>query len=97
MTDEASFVREELLEKERCGVCGLMHPFLTVCPFVEEREVRHEFGLGADGRRKVRTRIERTRYFPRPQIFEALQAMTSENEATEPPARRSRAKRSTAE
>lgn len=72
MPEEQS-ARERLLEQERCGVCGLVHPFLKVCPFIEEAEVRYEFGL-VDGRRKVRSRIERTKYFPRPQVFEALEA-----------------------
>ena len=59
-------------ERQRCGVCGLPHPFLEVCPFVAEREVRVEFGI-VDGKRRARTRVERTRYFERPELFKALQ------------------------
>lgn len=67
-------LKEQLVERERCGVCGLVHPFLRVCPFVEEVEVREETSV-TDGRR-VRTRVERTRYFPRPKVFAALEKLT---------------------
>lgn len=77
MTEEAKPTpREQLLERERCTVCGLVHPHIKVCPFIEEHEVRIEFGLVGEGRRRARVRVERTRYFPRPQIFEALERMT---------------------
>lgn len=69
--------RERELEKQRCGVCGLIHPFLTVCPFIEEREVRYEFGLDGQGRRRARFRTERTKYFPRPELFKAVEALTA--------------------
>lgn len=70
--------KEQLAERQRCGICGLIHPFLTVCPFVKEHEVRYEYAPSADGQgRRSRTRIERTRYFPRPEIFKALEEATT--------------------
>jgi len=73
--------KDRQMEELRCGICGLPHPFLTVCPFVEEREIRYEFGLDGAGRRRARTRIERTKYFPRPQLFKAIEEATTDSDA----------------
>ncbi len=73
--------RDRLLEQERCGVCGLIHPFLVVCPFVEEREVRYEYALDGNGRRRTRFRVERTKYFPRPELFKAIEEATTGDDA----------------
>lgn len=54
----------------RCDVCGLLHPLVTVCPYVQEHEVREEY-LTVGGRRRLQSRIVRTRYFPRPEIAAA--------------------------
>lgn len=66
-----------------CGVCGVPHPFLTVCPFVEEEEVRVVYGRGADGQRKVAERVIRRRYFQRPQVFDAIAKAATESEESE--------------
>ena len=76
----AEETKPDVPDGPRCGVCGLVHPFLTVCPFIEEREVRYEFTAGQT-KRQVRARIERTRYFPRPQLFEALEKNLTDEES----------------
>lgn len=85
--------RDRQLEQTRCGVCGLTHPFLTVCPFIAEREVRIEFGIVAGGQRRMRTRIERTSYFPRPELFKALEEATTAAAAEAPKEKLTRVKR----
>jgi len=82
VAEAAPTPRERELEQHRCGVCGLIHPFLVICPFIEEREVRFEYGLDGTGRRRARTRIERTKYFPRPELFKALEEATTGVKAT---------------
>lgn len=59
-------LEERLAERDRCRICGLLHPFL-LCPFVEEHEVRYEVSV-VDGRR-VRAKVERKRYYPRPEVW----------------------------
>ncbi|HXI96978.1 MAG TPA: hypothetical protein VNG04_12685 [Candidatus Acidoferrum sp.] len=81
---------ERQIEATRCGVCGLAHPFLTVCPFIEEREIRYDYALDGEGRRRARARTERVRYYPRPEVFEAL------TEAITPRARKRRPRRTPA-
>ena len=66
----------------RCVVCGLQHPFLTVCPYIKEQEIREEY-VGTGKQRRTVARIIRTRYFPRPDIAEAL--IPSLEEASEEP------------
>lgn len=68
------------LEQQRCGVCGLIHPFLAVCPLIEEQEVR----VDANRTAGTRSRIVRTRYFPRPEIFKAIQEAGTDVEAATP-------------
>ena len=70
-----------MADAPRCGVCGLQHPFLTVCPYVQEQEIREEY-VGTGRQRRTVARIIRTRYFPRPDIAEAL--IPSLEEAEEP-------------
>jgi hypothetical protein len=72
-------------EHTRCGVCGLLHPLVTVCPYIQEQEIREEFV--PDGqRRRLAARIVRTRYFPRPEIAQASLVSVEEGpeEAEEP-------------
>lgn len=62
-----------MTEPPRCGVCGVAHPHLDVCPFVAETEVSIDAKSGR--------RVVRTRYFERPQLFDALvEASTDEDE-----------------
>ena len=70
-----------MTEAPRCGVCGLLHPLLTICPYVQEQEIREEYV--ADGRRRrLLTRTIRTRYFHRPEIAAASVA-SLEDDGTE--------------
>lgn len=63
----------------RCGVCGLLHPLVTVCPYIQEQEIREEYV--SDGRRRrLQARIVRTRYFPRPEIAAASLASPDDPE-----------------
>ena len=74
---------ERQLEQTRCGVCGLTHPFLTVCPFIAEQEVRTEHGMSVTGQR-TRIVVSRTRYFERPELFKAVEQAISESPEPEP-------------
>ena len=57
-------------EHPHCGVCGLLHPLVNICPYIAEQEIREEYAQDR-GRRRLVARVTRTRYYRRPEIAAA--------------------------
>ena len=64
-----------------CGVCGVEHPHLTICPYVLETEQREQYEWRGDDRR-ILVRVVRTRYAPRAELIEAILSATDGAERT---------------
>lgn len=64
-----------------CGVCGVEHPHLVVCPYVLETEQREEYewhGL----KPIIRVRVVRTVYAPRAELMAAILDAEDDRAAT---------------